>query len=423
MFQVNLQNRSINLQILSSEQKRKLRTKVGQGFSPAAPISIGSLFAGRTKQLEKLHDALPVRGRHAIVYGERGVGKTSLAYVLKATLELDAEPGEGVMVPYTSCDSTDTFDSVWRKIFNDMKVLREDASTSPPTVQEGTAADTLPTESYLTPDSIRRYLDFYGNGRTLAVIIDEFDCLSDPADRRLFAETIKLLSDRATPATVVLVGVADDVASLLAEHASIERALVQVQMPRMSRKELLEIIHKALAHAGMTIDPPAAERITFLSQGLPHYTHLLGLDTARAAIELGSLTIRLEHVNAAVETAIENAQASIKDSYHKATMCPHKDNLFGTVLLACAIAQGDVQGYFAAADVRKPMWDITKIKYGIPSYSRHLHDFCEENRGMVLRKIGEKHSYRFRFANPLLQPYVILKGLAGGEITEEVLGY
>jgi hypothetical protein len=173
----------------------------------------------------------------------------------------------------------------------------------------------------------------------------------------------------------------------------------------------------------MTIEQPAADRITYLSQGLPHYTHLLGLETARQALDADSLTLRLAHVRQAIGAAIENAQATIRDSYHKATKSAHKDNLYGTVLLACAIAQGDEQGYFAAADVRDPICRITKHRYEIPSFSRHLHDFCEDHRGMVLRRIGAKHSYRFRFANPLLQPYVIIKGIADGKTPGEGLSF
>jgi hypothetical protein len=51
-----------------------------------------------------------------------------------------------------------------------------------------------------------------------------------------------------------------------------------------------------------------------------------------------------------------------------------------------------------------------------------LRRLLRRNRGAVLRRIGTKHSYRFRFANPLLQPYVILKGIRDGRISEEALG-
>lgn len=398
---------------MNHDEMRRLRTKVSKLFSPSAPVAVESLFAGRREQLRTLMDVVPIRGQHAIVYGERGVGKTSLARVLAAFLRVDArEAQESVVTPYTSCDSTDTFDSIWRKVFIDIKVVREGANRS----AEGTAADILPTDGGLTPEWIRRTLESQCEDQTIVAIIDEFDCLRDADQRRLFAETIKLLADRSVPATVILVGVSEDVPSLLAEHASVERNLVQVQMPRMSRRELLEIIHKGLDAAGMTIAEDAANEIAYLSQGLPHYTHLLGLETAKEAISKGQTIVNHSHVQSAVKSAIEKAQATIRDGYHRATMSPHKDNLYGAVLLACAIAQGDEQGYFAAADVRTPMCTITQKTYEIPSFSRHLHDFCEENRGRVLRRIGAKHSYRFRFTNPLLQPYVILKGIADGRI-------
>jgi AAA ATPase domain len=402
---------------MNETEKRKKRQQISKAFSPSAPIAVEGLFAGRTKQLQNLLDAVPQRGRHAIVFGERGVGKTSLAQVLTVILKIDTDGP--VYAPYTSCDSTDSFDSIWRKIFADMPIPRESDGTQP--VHEGTVGDTIPDNVFLTPEWVRRYLDYYGDSATLVAVIDEFDCFPDASQRKLFAETIKLLSDRASPATVVLVGVAEDVTSLLAEHASVERAIAQVQMPRMSRDELQEILDKALVIPSMQIEPDAAARIKYLSQGLPHYTHLLGLEAAMIAVNCDTLTINLEHVLLAVKFAVANAQASVRNTFHLATMSPHKDNLYGTVLLACAIAQGDEQGYFAAADIRDPICQITGHKYDIPSFSRHLHDFCEDQRGAVLRRIGAKHNFRFRFSSPLLQPYVILKGIADEKISKDLL--
>ena len=52
---------------------------VTEAFSPGAPIKEQQMFAGREAEARTLVDAVLQRGRHAIVYGERGVGKTSLA--------------------------------------------------------------------------------------------------------------------------------------------------------------------------------------------------------------------------------------------------------------------------------------------------------------------------------------------------------
>jgi Cdc6-like AAA superfamily ATPase len=397
-------------------EKSRLRFRAANVFSPSAPITIESLFAGRRKQLRALLDAVPIRGRHAIVFGEPGVGKTSLARVIAANLP--AEAADAVEAPYVSCDSTDTFDSVWRKAIREIKALRTFPGVS---LEEKRAFESFPSAGPLTPESVRRSLEYFGRDRTLVIVVDEFDRLPDRGQRRLFAETIKLLSDRTVPATVMIVGVADDVSSLLAEHAFIERALVQVLMPRMSHDELREIIDKAADRVPIKVDPAVVERITRLSQGLPNYTHLLGLEAARHAIDAGSRTIRGTHLTMAIKTAIEHAQATIKDCYYKATRSPHKDNLSGGILLACALAPCDEEGYFAAADVRKRMNGMADERYELATFSRHLHEFCEERRASVLRRTGDKHHFRFRFSHPLLQPFVIMKGIAEGKVGEQAM--
>jgi hypothetical protein len=156
--------------------------------------------------------------------------------------------------------------------------------------------------------------------------------------------------------------------------------------------------------------------ISALSQGLPHYTHLLGLHSARAANDAAESIIKTKHVRVAIREALGKAQQSIVAAYHRATMSPRRENLYPQVLLACALAKCDDLGYFAAADVRGPMTRIMGRPYEIPAFSRHLNDFCEETRGPMLTKIGTRRRFRFRFITPLMQPYVIMRGLDSGLI-------
>jgi hypothetical protein len=110
------------------------------------------------------------------------------------------------------------------------------------------------------------------------------------------ADTVKVLSDHATPATVVLIGVADSVDALIGEHQSIERALVQVNMPRMSDAEIEQIVKTGVTRLGMTVDQEALDEIKSLSQGMPYVTHLLSLHIVRAALEDQSFNVALPHV-------------------------------------------------------------------------------------------------------------------------------
>jgi Cdc6-like AAA superfamily ATPase len=256
--------------------------------------------------------------------------------------------------------------------------------------------------------------------RNTVIIIDEVDRIEGEETTKRLADTIKTLSDYAVATTLILVGVGDSVDDLIKEHLSVERALVQIQMPRMSPEELFEIIDKGVAIAKMTIDADARRQVVKLSEGLPHYTHLLGLHAAEAAIKKESTNITKEDVNKALDVALEQAQQSIVRGYHKATSSP-RGNLYPQVLLACALAPVDELGYFSSADVRKPMSYIMKKLYDIPAFSRHLNDFCEEDRGPVLEKTGYPRRYKFRFKNPLMEPYVIMQGLSGELIKEEDL--
>jgi len=54
---------------------------VGEAFRPAAPIDRRSLFSGRSEQISELFSIAAQPGQHAVIFGERGVGKTSLAAV------------------------------------------------------------------------------------------------------------------------------------------------------------------------------------------------------------------------------------------------------------------------------------------------------------------------------------------------------
>jgi len=258
---------------------------------------------------------------------------------------------------------------------------------------------------------VKQSLTTAGGATRFVLIIDEFDCPQGRASA-LFADTIKTLSDHDVPATIVLVGVADSVSELMREHASVERALVQVPMPRMSDSELAQIVEGGLTRVSMSITERALRHITDLSQGLPHYTHLLGLNAGLEANEHRRTEVIPHDVDVAIKRAVEKAQESIKQAHYDATVSPRRDNLFTHVLLACALTKPDARGSFSAAEIRDQIRRITKKDYDIPAFSQHLNDFCDQKRGPILHRMGSPRRYRFRFINPLMQPYVIMHGLS-----------
>jgi Cdc6-like AAA superfamily ATPase len=384
---------------------------VAEAFRPAAPIDRRSLFSGRSEQISDLFSVVAQPGQHAVIYGERGVGKTSLAAVAAEMLR-----ASNVLTGRATCDVSDDFSSVWRKILDEFRFLGSQPGvgfTGRPTETAEPASNLLGTGA-VTPDAVRRALQRVSQHQGVAIFVDEFDRLSDQRSRVLFADTVKALSDRVVTVTIVLIGVADSVGELVREHRSIERALVQIHMPRMSHAELAEIATKGIAVARMTIGKEPVRKITTLSQGLPHYTQLLTQLAAQSALGDRRADVGTRDVNAAVERAIDRAQQSIVEAYRNAVA--GERGMYGEVLLACALADEDEFGFFAPADVREPLSKIVGKPYKTAAFAQHLDRLSGESRGAVLQKYGPAGRVRYRFENPLLQPYVAMRGLAEGVV-------
>ncbi len=392
--------------------------KAGQVFTPTTPIDEVELFAGRHEQITKILEVVGQRGQHAILFGERGVGKTSLANVLALLWNAQAE--EAVLAPRTSCTTDDNFESLWRKVFREieMKVVEAKPGFTNEVETRRLALDRMLPDRF-GPDDVRRVLTSVSDAAEI-VIIDELDRL-DRSVTRLLADTTKMLSDYSARTTLVFVGVADSVGELIQAHDSVERALVQIPMPRMSRDEVAELLEKGAHRLGNGFEPGARDRIVTLAQGLPHYAHLLGLYSTYQAIDNDLTAVGVPQVDAALHQALENTQQSIKGSYTVAVRSPKAESLFGVVLLACALAQTDDLGYFAAAAVREPLSQLRGKSVDIPSYARHLNDFTTDKRQHILEKTGTPKTYRYRFTNPLMQPYVLMKGIADGTLPPSLL--
>jgi energy-coupling factor transporter ATP-binding protein EcfA2 len=348
---------------------------VAQAFRPSAPIDRRSLFSGRTDQIAELFSVVAQPGQHAVVYGERGVGKTSLSAVVAELLA-----STGVLTARTTCDSGDDFSSVWRKALGEIALHSESRGIgfAATTTDVATPASAVLGDAEVTPHVIARGLEALSRPRPLAIFLDEFDRVSNAGDRALFTDTIKVLSDHAASATLVLVGVADTIDELLREHRSIERALVQVRMPRMSPEELAEVARRGIEAAQMTIEDPAVDRVTLLSQGLPHFTHLLTQLAAQAALAERHADVGMPEVEFAVERAIQRAQQSVTEAYLRAEIA-------GPALPAAATADVDEFGYFSAPGAEQ----LVEL-------------------GILERREGPDGP-RYRFVNALLPPYVVMR--------------
>jgi DNA polymerase III delta prime subunit len=372
-------------------------------FSPGAPIDERKLLAGRQPQIDKLIDAVLQRGQHAILYGERGVGKSSLANVFAAALY---SPTRQLQIIHVNCHPDDDFDAIWRKVFKRLEADDEGLASRYP--------------NGIAPDDVVIEMGKFPLNSIPIIILDEFDKIDDEATQIAVANTVKNLSDRSIRVTVILVGVADSAERLVADHESVSRCLRHVPMHRMLSSELREIVQTRLDQLGMTIDDDALAFIIASSRGLPHYTHLVGQRSAKAALEDHSLNVTLEHIDAAMPDAVGQIDQIIRRQYHQATISPRQGNIYKEVLLAAAMSPIDDLGYFQPADLQKPLAEILNIPEAkVSLFGQHLKKLCETDHGKILEQVGVARKYRYRFGEPMMQAFILMTARAKGQISRE----
>ena len=387
--------------------------RLAQSFTPTRPIALPDLLSGRLNLLYRLLDDIATPSQHVLLYGNRGVGKTSIARVLAVLAQEEGVQGRRSIV--VSCDSSDTYGSIWRKVFQEI-LLAERQLGFDQYHERSIVGRWDPSIAISSPNDVRLLVGGLPNPTT--IIIDEFDRIqTDGEASRLMTDTIKLFSDSSTPCSIVLVGVGQSIEHLIAAHESVSRNVDYVPVDPLEPTELAQIIQKGMHTANMTFEGGLDAKIAQLSQGYPHYTHLLGQWAGRRAVERGSQHVDFEDLKRAIPSSIENAAGGIRVEYDRATDSTQPRNLFKEVLLACALADKDVRGRFTSKALHEPLQRILHPrKIALSSYQRHLALFCEPEHGSVLIKTGRRKNYRWHFANPQLVPFVYLQGIHEGMI-------
>jgi hypothetical protein len=399
-------------QLEQAESQRRL-LMLGEVFRPSAPIDDAELFAGRNHEMFSVIEAMQSAGQHAVIYGERGVGKTSLARI---AMQFGAS--SGIVSVRVNCDGNDTYDTIWQKVLDELEIRINEAGDDERSLLIGPLQEckTIYHGSDVSPSTVRVAFRRLAHHRPIALFLDEFNEVADSTTIALISNTIKALSDHIEPITLCPVGVADDLDALLEGHLSAVRAIVQVKMPRMTTDELSDIVGKGLDRLQMEMDTDALRLVKVIPRGLPQYAHLLAQEGARNALLNHRSDIHRHDVMEGLKVGLLKLDRSLSRAYDEATYSPRKTRL-KEVLLACAISKLGDMGDFSPSDVRTPYSQIIGEQVDIDRFNPQLTALAT-TRDILVRE-GEERRWRYRFRDPLMEPYVLLQGLQSGAITPD----
>ncbi len=373
-----------------------------------APINEEDLFAGRLAEVGKMLRTVMERSKHIVLFGEKGVGKTSLSNIFWKRYHKTLQ---SFVVARVQAGPQDNFSSLWIRALEELKASA---------VSTGRADLVNINAGYevITPSEIRRELEKCSPNALPIIIIDEYDKIRDEDAKILTANLLKEFYDFSISTTVLLVGVAEDISQLIEDHNSLDRALIQIPLHRMTQQELKEIIDKRASRTPIKFSNDAIWTIVVLSRGLPFFTQTLAKHAAINAARNERVNVTNDDVEAGMEQLIEDIETSFKDAYRVATRSNQANN-FQESLLACALAKTDDEGFFTANNVLEPFCSIMKEKKQIAHFEKHLRRFSSDEGGNILIKRGGDRKQRFRFYDPMMQPYVIIRGIQSKMISEK----
>jgi archaellum biogenesis ATPase FlaH len=302
-------------------------------LSPTSPIQSHEHLFGRQKQLQQIDQALCAPGRSIFIYGDRGVGKTSLAHTV-AHLHQSAKHDPVLL----ACTPHTTFAGLMAAALAALNGHQTAGSTTIHAAKVGwngvgvefgrtRKEEVIPTIYAVAWDlnSIVAALLGVGasrNNENTVVIVDEFDRITSDEERGHFADFIKQLGDQRVPVRFVFCGVADSMQKLLGAHASSYRYVLEVKLSTLSWEARYEIIDAAAKALGVSVEDRPRYRIAAISDGFPHYVHRMceQLFWQMFNDPLPCTAPTHDHYREAVAESVLGMEQQLKTTYEQAVM-------------------------------------------------------------------------------------------------------
>lgn len=367
---------------------------------------------------DTLRDALRELGGQVVVYGDTGVGKSSLVKYATEDEEMKTVTVECI----SSKSYVDLLEDALRSLVEVREITRTTTSSMSGQAEvSGVVKMLISVKGTLTGsrEKAREYevvqkplidalIDAMEKSDVRVLVLDNFQNVKDEATRTLVAQTMELLSDRAGATgdiKCVVIGIADDAPSLIAGSGSFRRRITEVGVPRMPDDEIREILARGFGLLGVQADDGVLDDLVFYSDGFPFFAHLLGLQLSRWARSQPEHALVREDIDRGLKRAIKAIDRSYAEKVELAL--ERGGDIQPRRSILRLLAQSDRRAW-KSADVITA-WEK---QYGARDAYQFLHvalaALTDQKHGAVLRRTGSRNRYVYQFADPHMRPYLRL---------------
>lgn len=368
----------------SETTSARKRMKLLESFTPSQPISDRRRFAGRVDVLSSVIRAIEEQRLHVVVYGERGLGKTSIMHVLT-----QAAREARYLVVYVSCGADSSFDEVFRTVAAHIPMLFHSAvgPTSPDVEKGKTLADSLPASAIsprVASDILAKVV-----GTRVVVVLDEFDRSHSDEFRQNVAELIKNLSDRLVRVQLVIAGVAANLTELLEHVPSIQRNIFALQVPWMSPAEVRLLVKNGGEMCDLIFDDTAEDAVVSAAHGSPYLATLLSHHAGLMALDDQRIRVSTADVLVAIGSAAQEFYARMSGRARaqlKAFNTGEKVRFLGVISGISLLSNGS----FRLED----LWSSAKGSETVAQYESVVDELVKSNL-LIESSFEEGRSFRF----------------------------
>ncbi len=382
-------------------------------------LSIENLV-GRTEELDRIEKALFAQGRNIFIYGERGVGKSSLAAT--AANQWQSADAEYIDI---SCSPDSTITSLVASIASQAVNARWTAN--PKTTEQTTVdlkwltysvANEISTTDF--SEKIKGLSDAIEVLREVAaihseipvVVVDKVDRIKNEKEIELLADLLKQLGDKRIELKFIFTGVGATLNEILGSHRSAIRQLETIELPRLSWDARWDIAVHALNAFDIEIPRDIYIRLAAVSDGYPYYVHLIVEKLLWILFEKPELAtaVTWDDYYSALDKAILGIAAELARPYELAVNQRSQD--YEEVLWSTSADEW--QGaylsdfYIQYVNIMSQIENKNPLPY--EKYTSRVRNLLKPEYGEIIRK-GHKQGY-YHYREKMLRGYIRMQAEA-----------